>query len=367
MASRRRIRVLIPDGESSHCLKVTRCLGSVGVCELSILTTRDSIRVRKSRYATRVHQVSELDEKASVERAVEFAKKDSVNVILPIGEAAVRAFSELAPTPNDPIAVAPSPRPATFDLAVDKLRLAQFCSSIGVNVPMTLPLSELLKSESNPLPFPLLLKKRRGSFGRHVHRIESRDELLQFIRHHEIEPTDYLCQSFVNGIDVDASILCEKGTIRAYTLQRAHVQSSREFEPPAAVEFFLDDRILDQVEHLARSLEWNGIAHIDMRYEPGTKRLNIIELNARYWGSLLGSLSMGVNFPYLACRAALGDNVSPPVPRTGYYFGRGVLGRLKGQASPEYSIWRGNLRYALRDPMPELSSALRRMQAGSDQ
>ena len=37
----------------------------------------------------------------------------------------------------------------------------------------------------------------------------------------------------------------------------------------------------------------------------------VLEINARYWGSLIGSLSAGVNFPAIACALALGEPVEP--------------------------------------------------------
>src|SRR2546428_697479 len=48
-----------------------------------------------------------------------------------------------------------------------------------------------------------------------------------------------------------------------------------------------------------QALKWSGIVNIDFIYDENDKQAKILEVNPRYWQSLLGSLFAGVNFPYL--------------------------------------------------------------------
>jgi predicted ATP-grasp superfamily ATP-dependent carboligase len=103
------------------------------------------------------------------------------------------------------------------------------------------------------------------------------------------------------------------------------------------------------------ALNWNGVAHIDMRRDPDG-RLFIIEMNPRYWGSLEGSLHAGVNFPNLAARISLGESFPQPDYSNVRYSSAlsTIKRRLKNK--PALSLWREtNLRYYLRDPLPALA------------
>lgn len=63
------------------------------------------------------------------------------------------------------------------------------------------------------------------------------------------------------------------------------------------------------------SLRYSGVAHVDVRRSARDGRLRIIELNARFWQTVIASLAAGVNLPQLACRLALGEAPEPGVFR----------------------------------------------------
>ena len=64
-------------------------------------------------------------------------------------------------------------------------------------------------------------------------------------------------------------------------------------------------RVLDVVARMVAAFNWNGVAHVDLR-DVVDGHIEIIEVNPRFWGSVLGSLHAGINFPDLACQAGLG-------------------------------------------------------------
>jgi hypothetical protein len=92
-----------------------------------------------------------------------------------------------------------------------------------------------------------------------------------------------------------------------------------------------------------------------MRFD---ERLNVplaLEVNGRYWGSLLASLNADVNFPLLACEASLGITRSNRKPqKTRYFYGskRHLLLSLAGGGKHRIRPSETFLRYFVRDPVP---------------
>ena len=67
----------------------------------------------------------------------------------------------------------------------------------------------------------------------------------------------------------------------------------------------------DRAQAPGAALRWNGVANLDMLRCAATGATMVLEINPRYWATLLGSVHARVNFPYLACLAALGHPFPP--------------------------------------------------------
>lgn len=130
----------------------------------------------------------------------------------------------------------------------------------------------------------------------------------------------YLIQEFVDGADRDVSFLSHGGEVIAATVQEPARCQAVEYRSALGLRFVVDPEALDIVRRFAATTRWDGVAHIDMRVDAGTGRLSVIEINPRYWQTLLGSLAMGINFADLHCRLSLGEAVERPGPaRTGVW------------------------------------------------
>ena len=109
-------------------------------------------------------------------------------------------------------------------------------------------------------------------------------------------------------------------------------------------------------------MKWSGVVHFDLRYDEQDNTAKIVEINPRYWTSLLGSLIAGVNFPYLACLAAL----KADIPKTRYQFKRYVSSKasirimtqnfLRGRRT-DFGFDSTKFKFIVKDPFPEMSEA----------
>jgi glutathione synthase/RimK-type ligase-like ATP-grasp enzyme len=294
-----------------------------------------------------------------IDEVVRTVERVGAEVIFPLCEGTAMRCLEARERLERVARLVPLAAADPFRCAIDKGCLSEFLAAHGLPQPRT-----LVHRSWQPLPavpadfaFPALVKPARGEYGWGITRSETWTELDRAMRVMG-EAASFVVQEFVAGVDFDCSILARDGRVTAWTMQEELTPDRRAFAPAAAIRFVEDGPTLAVIERLVAALTWSGLAHIDMRRSDLTGEVLLLEVNARPWGSLLGSVEAGVNFPDLACRAALGL-VLPEVRRRGVDFDKhgwsfeGLRAWLRadtGDGPPRAS----QFAHCLRDPVPEV-------------
>jgi D-aspartate ligase len=340
-------------------LHVARCLGRGPGIRLHVLGDNRLAPARFSRYVRSFRVYEAWDDERAVERVRCAVEESRAEVVLPAHTPHVRFVSEHRDALSRFVTVAPTPAPKVIDVVSDKWLLAEFLARHGLGQPPTVLATDDAAFELTlrGLAFPALLKPRLDlADGRGIRRFESAEQLRAFLEKNPEHWGGYVVQSFVRGHDVCCNVLCREGEILAYTVQRARIPSRRPYSPAAIIEFVEDGQALDLVAGLVATLGYSGVAHIDMRRDEESGRVGVLEVNARYWGSLLGSLSAGVNFPHLHCLAALGVPFPQPSYSKKRYLVKEPLEHLRARwrRGGEGGITLGDtpLRYDVADPLP---------------
>ncbi|MBA2277964.1 MAG: ATP-grasp domain-containing protein [Chloroflexia bacterium] len=357
------ISVLVIDGEQWLALLVARCLAQVPNVRIHVLSeaARAPLRVSRHRRSYRVARTRH-DPARRLEVIHETARQTGADVLLPVTEEAILFAATHAADLRRRAALVPLPSPAVLSSTIDKWAFAQVAERHDLPIPATIRYTPDATFESAllVLPFPVLVKPMRGEGGKGIARFNYPEEVTRFLRDMPAEQAAaQIVQTFLPGWDVDCSVLCQDGHILAYTVQRPTLFGTRDFKPSAAIEFVTDEKALAVARRWAAATGWNGVAHIDLRRSTNDGQLRILEVNARYWTSLLGSLRMGVNFPWLSCLAALDIPFPSPRYRHGHYaeFGGMLRQRLRGfspESGASVPFRETSLRYSLVDPLADL-------------
>jgi D-aspartate ligase len=347
-----RISVLIPDADV--WLYVARCLAASGQAVVHGFSLHPAPLLKHSKFFVSFEEYKgEFDVKCWLRRIGEIVAERRIDVVLPISEFAIRTLSEHRQTLSWARKLPQLPNPHTFDVATDKANLADFLASHDLPHPPTalvttgIPVHDRLSA----LEFPVLAKPPLLSGGIGIRRFESLEGLTAFLGE---QPSDerWVVQTLIEGRDLGINVLCRDGQILAATVQHPIKASSKPFQTAIGIEFRDDPSALSVAERLIRELGWSGIANIDMRFDARRKIPLVLELNGRYWFSLLGSVNAGVNFPLLACEMCLGELRANRKPQKARYFsGRdSALLSLVGGGTFRIKPHETNLRYF--DPLP---------------
>jgi len=356
------LSVLIPDGESEHALNVIRCLGQLKNVRVFVLSNTFRPSIRYSRYCFQfINYENKKNDSSRLKAIYDTVKKVKPDVLLPVDIPTISLLAEDKGNLSGLTALVPLPFIGSFKIANDKGLLAEWLKKNQIPSPATL----LLKKDNidfdkalSSFSFPALLKPCRGSGGLGIEIFQNEKAFREYCKE-QIFSEEFILQSFINGYDVDCSILCENGKILAYTIQKGFINGRGNFRRAAGLDFINDCKTYNLVRDVAEKFNWSGVAHIDLRYDLDTQQINLIEINPRYWGSLMGSFCSGVNFPHLQCLSALKNElVKSEAKEMRYIQGRSAIKSMAKnmfygvKKQPEIET---SFKFILKDPMPTIS------------
>lgn len=317
--------------------------------------------VRYSRYLRSHGFLESQDESGMVAEIVQRIRETNASLLLPADEFFVRFLSLHREQLADRVRLPPLPEVETFDKLVNKYRLNLLLEEQQFPHARSVLLDHSDRDAAgDQIGFPCLIKPVRGSAGKGIRGIATREELRQLTEAFSLaERREHLLQEFIPGQNIDCSFLALDGAIRAYTVQKG--LSSHGFLFSTAIRLEDHPGIIGLTRKLVELTGYSGLAHLDFRLDERDGQPKLIDFNARFWYSLLGSKASGVDFAGLYCQAAEGTPFpSPRFTKTTYLMGRSSIRYLRDQKwkmifPPAWKEVLTDLGERVADPLPEVA------------
>lgn len=176
----------------------------------------------------------------------------------------------------------------------DKWRFACLLERLGLPHPRTELATTPHALVRTQLPFPIVTKPtdRWAGIGFQIHR--SQRALAYTLAENRLRWSfPLLAQRYVHGTDVGFGFLARHGKLVAGT---AFVHSLR------GRRHFSSRRLRRCVEVLLEETGYHGVGEVDARRDARSGEYRLLELNPRFWASLLFAANGGLNFPELLLR-----------------------------------------------------------------
>ncbi|MBD2722165.1 ATP-grasp domain-containing protein [Hymenobacter armeniacus] len=352
--------VLVLEGEYRLTAAVLFCLSRDERMVVHMVSRDATSPFRYSRYVRSHHRQPQGAFDADfVPFVQQVAARTAAQVLLPIDVEGMRFCIAHHPALETALRVLPLPSAHAYEIAADKSWLAGFMRRHDIPGPVTITnIGQHLPEQLATLRFPVLLKPTGGEGGLGIELFREAAPLLERIA--QLPPgAKYIVQTYLEGYDIDCNVLYKDGQLLAYSVQRGLLPAANAYAPTQAIEFVKNDAVLAVVDRLMTALHWNGVAHLDLRYDADSGAINVIEINPRFWLTVVGSaVTAKVNFPVLACLAAL----NRPVARPAFALGRYIpfnnflkykyLSRLRDKV--RFTFGNTSLMSFLGDPLPKL-------------
>jgi predicted ATP-grasp superfamily ATP-dependent carboligase len=350
--------LIIDDNVVPLTLAVVRCLGVMGNADIHVLEL-DNLYLpsfRISKYVKSFTRGEPVGDDQVFDLVKETCIKVKADIIIPIKEKTVRIIAERVDKFLEFTHVPPMPVPQTLEIVRNKWLLYNWLFDNKLSTDRPCRYTDIIRAGkmTQELTFPLLIKPFWGSGGKGIVFIKDQKELLGFRPQCNANSEELLIQNYFPGYNIDINLLAENGKIVAYSIQK-DISKGKRLTYSKSIEFVKNENLLEFTSLIIKKLNYNGIAHLDFRYDEHENKLRLIDFNARYWSSLLGSLNTGINFPWLHCLKAWNREIVRTDYRTEKYF---MTNNPVKMWAKNISINQAEIKYNLQDPWSFLLNIL---------
>jgi carbamoyl-phosphate synthase large subunit len=210
------------------------------------------------------------------------------------------------------------PGPETIALCEDKYEAHRFFESKGVASPPTWLAGEL----PDEIPFPVLVKARRGFGSRHIYRAENREDLDFFLRHTKAES---MVQRVCTGEEFSIDVFCDTEGRCLGAIPRTMIESKGGESIKGMT--IRDPELIEHGRRVSETMGIVGPANIQCFRQPDGS-LPVTDVNPRFGGGFPLPTAAGSGFPGLALALARGER---PEPRLGEFREGVVMTRFFSQ------------------------------------
>jgi carbamoyl-phosphate synthase large subunit len=198
------------------------------------------------------------------------------------------------------------PAVETVERCSDKYLAHTFFQEAGIGSPPTWLPHEL----PDQVPFPVLVKARRGFGSRHIYRAANEEELDLFLRYTTAES---MVQEVCRGEEFSIDVFCDLEGRCLNSIPRTMIESKGGESIKGMT--IKDRELIDQGRLVAETLRLIGPGNVQCFREPDGE-LRVTDVNPRFGGAFPLPTAAGSGYPELALALANGER---PEPRLGAF------------------------------------------------
>lgn len=303
------MRILILDGEHRSALAALRALGRKGH-QVFTASQLNRTACSFSKYSKgSVRYSSPCDNRSQfITDIKDHLKKLRIDLLLAMTDATMYRILQHENEIRK-LVVLPAVSFEQYRNASDKCNLMKMAQKLNVEYPLTQYFNNaeeaLLKKER--FEYPLVLKPQSSIIeidnrliSSSVSIIDSPQMLYHVLTSRSYYQYPFMVQNLVRGQGIGVFVLCSNGEIKAYC---AH-KRIREKPPWGGVSVVSESmvpsqNVLKNASVLLKELNWNGVAMVEFKNDLPGNIPRLMEINARFWGSLQLSIDAGIDFPNL--------------------------------------------------------------------
>lgn len=304
-------RILILDGGHKNALAIVRHLGVTGHYEIDVAAHKKLSISLFSKYVFQKHLVSNprKDPDKYVEEIIGIIKQKNYLTLMPVSYISFALCSKN----KERISKYTHLTIASFNqinIASSKIATYHLAEKIGVPYPNILKLSRVEEIEHIEFTYPCVIKAPVEVGKNVVEYAHNKSELVRkykrMVVENNFEDALPIVQKYVCGDGAGFFAFYKNGICKNYFMH----QRIREYPVTGGASVvakrFHNKQIEEDGKRILNELKWEGVAMVEFKKDNDTGIYNLMEINAKFWGSLELALICGANFPKMLINDALG-------------------------------------------------------------
>lgn len=244
--------------------------------------------------------------------------KFDAGLVFPTSEAAILACDKHRKEINEKLLI---PKREEIKIMFSKKNTLNLAKTLGVTIPTTFFLTnenpdEIIKK----INFPVIIKaesseKLKGNRivkGGGTSYIFNRGQLLNEYQKRIKHTPTLLIQEFIAGFGVGVSGIFKNGK-PIVLFGHKRIREKNPFGGPSALaeSISIDKELLESTKRIMEKIGYTGPAMVEYKVDRNTKIPYLMEINGRFWGSILVPLAAGLDLPYIWWKVINNMKVEP--------------------------------------------------------
>lgn len=303
-------KVFLTDANYKHTLATIRSLGIRGL-KVDVGSSFKSSLGSFSRYvhSAFVYPDPKLYPRNFVNLIIKISKKNNYDVIMPIGYHCTVASSKFKDE-LESVSAIPVTDYERLKVAARKDATISLAESLGIPVPDTFLLERVNTPEASSFEYPLVVKGIMGS-GIISYATNPRELVEKFSLFCGRGHGPLLVQKYVRGEGYGFFALFNHGKPRAMFMHRRIREYPITGGASTVAESVYEPKIKEYGLKILSALDWHGVAMVEFKKDIEENDFKLLEINAKFWGSLDLAITCGIDFPYLLYKMAVDGDIKP--------------------------------------------------------
>ena len=316
-------RVLILDGSQNSSLAILRSLGRKGVeCEvgewfLPNLCTFSNYCKKKIKYPPPAEDPDQFSQ-----FILKYISSNEFDAIYPVTDITIPLVLDILKNTKYKNLVSHINK-QQYLIASDKYKLIDIAKSFSVPCPETFVVNESsdLFAISKRLDYPVVIKPEKSKImfqnrivSLNVKYAKNSKELVDILTRGLKYKINFLVQRIINGEGIGFFSLYQNGEPKRTFYHKRILEKPPSGGVSVLCESTAEDlKVKEYAYKILNELKWHGVAMVEFKKDYKTGIPYLMEINARFWGSLQLAILCGVDFPFDTFKMICGTELNPSI------------------------------------------------------